>query len=123
MICGCGNDLVKIQRMSAWLKKPGLLKRFFHENELSYVLQRKKNAAASLAARFAAKEAFGKALGSGLAGIHLKEIEVRNTPLGKPELFLYGKAAEAFHQSGASKIHLSLSHDAGMALAFIILEH
>jgi holo-[acyl-carrier protein] synthase len=76
----------------------------------------------SLAARFAAKEAFGKALGTGLAGITLKDMAVLNSPTGAPRLFLSGSAQAAFDRSGASRIHLSLSHESECAWAMVVLE-
>jgi holo-[acyl-carrier protein] synthase len=69
LIAGIGVDIVHIQRMRRWRRQDGLLERYFHPQELAAVLARGEGALNSLACRFAAKEAFGKALGTGLAGI------------------------------------------------------
>jgi holo-[acyl-carrier protein] synthase len=76
----------------------------------------------SLAARFAAKEAFGKALGTGLANISLKDIIVRNDHNGKPEIFLEGTALARFENSGGGKLHCSLTHEGENAVAIVIIE-
>jgi len=79
-------------------------------------------AAYSLGARFAAKEAYGKALGTGLTGITLKNILVTNNPNGKPELTLFGDAIIPFKRIQGTHIHLSLTHESNMAIACVILE-
>ena len=100
----------------------GLLARFFHPQELMETKSRGLTAAYSLAARFAAKEAYGKALGTGLKGITLKNILVTNNPNGKPELTLFDDAAIPFQRIRGSHIHLSLTHESNMAIAGVILE-
>jgi holo-[acyl-carrier protein] synthase len=91
MIKGIGIDSVQISRIAVWLEKPSLLKRFFHPQEHQEAMSRGPGALRSLAARFAAKEAFGKALGRGLYDLHLKEICVENDPkMGKPFLKVEG---------------------------------
>ena len=114
--------MVAIERMSTWLKDRRLLDRYFSGDEIDYVLSRGKGAAASLAARFAAKEAFGKAMGSGLKGIALKDIRVKNGDYGRPELIISGTAEEAFRLLGGVRAHLSLTHDASLAVAQVIIE-
>ncbi|MDR0877114.1 MAG: holo-ACP synthase, partial [Treponema sp.] len=108
MIIGIGVDVVQVNRLERWRTKPGLLERYFESGELSAALSRGAGAAQSLAVRFAAKEAFGKALGTGLAGIALKDIMVRNCRNGKPELTCSGTARSALEKSGANKVHVSL---------------
>jgi holo-[acyl-carrier protein] synthase len=76
----------------------------------------------SLAARFAAKEAFGKALGTGLSGIVLKDIMVVNNYNGKPELSVSGTALAALEKAGADRVHVSLTHERDTAIAVVILE-
>jgi holo-[acyl-carrier protein] synthase len=76
----------------------------------------------SLAVRFAAKEAFGKALGTGLAGIVLKDIMVANRHNGSPEIEVFGTARAALNKSGAGRIHVSLTHERDNAIAMIVLE-
>jgi len=122
MIIGVGIDIVHIKRMERWLINSKLLKRFFHPDELEYVLSLGRRAAQSLAARFAAKEAYGKALGTGLANIKLAEITVINKNNGKPEIKLFGTAQEVFKNSGADKIHISITHEREFALAMVVLE-
>jgi len=122
MITGVGIDIVHVKRMERWLANTKLLERFFHPEELAYVLSRGKTAAQSLAARFAAKEAFGKALGTGLSGFTLKDIMVYNRSGGKPEIKLSGTAQTALEKSGANRAHISLSHEKENAVAVVVLE-
>jgi holo-[acyl-carrier protein] synthase len=122
MIVGIGVDLVYVPRLERWRSVPGLLERYFHPQELAEALSRGKAAAQSLAARFAAKEALGKALGTGLEGIVLRDILVANRPNGKPEVELFGSAAAALERSGAARIHLSLAHERETAIAVVALE-
>jgi len=123
VITGIGIDAVYVKRMYAWLSKPSLMERFFHPEELSSALDRGDGAASSLAARFAAKEAFGKALGSGLRGIVLKDIMVKNKENGQPEIVLFSTALKALNKNSANKIHLSLTHEKDNAMAMVVLEN
>jgi len=122
MITGIGVDMVEVKRMERWLGNSALLNRYFNQAELDLVVSRKNSAAQTLAARFAAKEAFGKALGTGLAEIELKDIIVINNDKGKPDIKLTGNAQKAFEKSGAVKAHLSLTHEKENAIAMIVLE-
>jgi holo-[acyl-carrier protein] synthase len=122
MITGIGIDIVHIKRMERWLVNTKLLQRFFHPDEITFALASGKNASQTLAARFAAKEAFGKALGTGLADMKLAEITVINNNNGKPELKLLGTAQQALEKSGAHRVHISLSHERENALAMVVLE-
>lgn len=123
MIIGIGIDIVSVSRFEKWYDSPRIVKRFFHPEEYSTVIKMPKNTALqSLAARFAAKEAFVKALGTGFKGIALADICIHNNALGKPELLVYNSARDAFVKSGADYIHVSLSHEKEYATAFIILE-
>ena len=123
MIAGIGVDVVHVHRMTRWRKIPGLLERYFHPEELSTSMGRGSGSDLSLAARFAAKEAFGKALGTGLAGIVLKDIMVKNRHNGQPEIVVTGTALEALKRSGAARIHLSLTHERDNAIAMVVLEN
>jgi holo-[acyl-carrier protein] synthase len=114
--------MVLINRFDRWRRRAGLLERYFHPRELDAAFSRGWESLASLAARFAAKEAYGKALGTGLAGLVLKDIMVLNRKNGKPELELFGTALEALRKSGASRVHLSLTHERDHALAMVVLE-
>ena len=123
-VAGLGTDLARIGRFERFLaeEKTALLERLFTAGERDYALG-KKGAAAHLAARFAAKEAFLKALGLGLRdGLAWHDIEVTRDPLGKPSLRLSGRAAELVAQRGISAWHLSYSHDGDYAVATVILE-
>jgi holo-[acyl-carrier protein] synthase len=122
MVIGIGIDIVRIQRLKHWLASPGLLERYFHPQELAAVLSKGKGGAHSLAARFAAKEAFGKALGTGLAGIVLKDIIVINSHNGRPEILVINTALGALEKSGANRVHLSLTHEHEYAAAMVVLE-
>ena len=123
MIVGIGIDVVYVHRLERWRTIPGLLERYFHPRELSASLARGSAASLSLAARFAAKEALGKALGTGLAGIVLRDILVVNRHNGRPEIEVFGTAALALERSGATKIHLSLTHERENAIAMVVLEN
>ena len=122
MIFGVGIDLIQVGRMNRWVDQPGLLERFFHPDELNDARGRGESMAASLAVRYAAKEALGKALGVGLKHFALRDVQVVNNRLGKPELVLHGRAVEAFRDLGGKRIHLSLSHELDNAVAMVVIE-
>ncbi|MBA7697531.1 Holo-[acyl-carrier-protein] synthase [subsurface metagenome] len=122
MILGLGIDVVHVYRLRRWSKIPGLYQRFFNPDEIKACLPRGEAGILSLAARFAAKEAFGKALGTGLQGFSLREISVINNKNGKPIMYLSGRAEQAFKKFGGKKIFLSLSHEQYNALAVVIIE-
>ena len=124
MIYGIGTDIVAVERFQRFIDtgNSAIIDRLFTKAERSRCRIRKE-AASCLAARFAAKEAFLKALGTGLRdGISWHDMEVSNNALGKPELALSGKAAELVQVNGLFGIHLSLSHDGGSAIAMVVLE-
>ena len=115
MIVGIGIDVCDVGRFESALRRtPGLVERLFAEDE-------RDRPVASLAARFAAKEALAKALGVP-AGLAWHDAEVVTEESGRPVLVARGTVAAAVEASGASSLHLSLSHDAGIASAFVILE-
>jgi holo-[acyl-carrier protein] synthase len=124
LIFGTGVDIVEIARFERFLKQgnDALFNRLFTALEIEYCAG-KKQSAQHYALRFAAKECFLKALGTGLRdGLSWKDIEVVNDSLGKPELRLNGRALEMFQKAGLSGSFLSLSHDAGCAIAMVVLE-
>lgn len=124
MILGIGIDTVEIARFQRFLDDGNqpLLDRLLSKDEQRHCLG-KKQAASCLAARFAAKEAFVKALGTGLRdGLSWTEIEVVNDQLGKPSLKLSGQTEQLFSERGHLLSHLSLSHDGGHAVAVVVLE-
>ncbi|MDR2470835.1 MAG: holo-ACP synthase [Treponema sp.] len=122
MITGIGVDAVTISRLEKWAASEPILERFFHPREIENIREKGRGMAASLAARFAAKEAFCKALGTGFAGIALRDIMVLNGNGGKPELFAEGSALEAMRAAGAGRVHLSLTHEGNIAIAQVVLE-
>ena len=122
MILGVGLDVVHVNRLRRWRDRGGLLKRFFHPRELEAALPRGESGILSLAARFAAKEAYGKALGTGLHGFSLREIAVMNEPNGKPVMQVYGRAENALKAFGGKRIFISLTHEPDYALAVVVIE-
>lgn len=122
MIIGLGIDVVHVSRLEHWTRIEGILDRYFHEKELAEANRRGTSRVLSLAARFAAKEAFGKALGTGLRGIELREIMVENNHNGKPDIRLYGKARAAFEEMGGVALHVSLTHEKDNAVAVVVIE-
>jgi holo-[acyl-carrier protein] synthase len=123
VIKGIGIDVIYVHRMEKWRKTPGLLERYFHKEELSAAFEKGNGADMSLAARFAAKEAFGKALGTGFKNIALRDIMVKNMHNGQPEMLVSGTALFALENCGAEKIHVSLSHEKDIAIAMVVLEN
>jgi len=124
VIYGTGVDIVAISRFETFLRQgnTAILDRIFTPAERKYCSDR-RNSAQHYALRFAAKEAFVKALGVGLRkGMAWKEIEVVNDELGKPSFLLRGEADRLFRNAGLRKAFLALSHDAGSAVASVILE-
>lgn len=122
MIIGIGIDVVHVSRLRHWSTIDGILERYFHPTELEEARRRGHAMVISLAARFAAKEAFGKALGTGLRGIALREIMVENNHNGKPDVRLDGKAKRAFENMGGRSLHVSLTHEKDNAIAVVIIE-
>jgi len=124
VVIGVGTDLMEIERIAHTVERFGdaFLGRVFTPAEIAYC-QRKKNAAESLAARFAAKEAGAKALGTGISrGVSWREMEVRRAPGQRPELHLSGRAAEIAAQLGIRRVSLSLAHSRGVAIAMVVAE-
>jgi holo-[acyl-carrier protein] synthase len=124
MISGTGIDIVDISRFERFVRENNelLFNRLFTLRESAYCAG-KRRSAQHYAIRFAAKEAFLKALGTGLRdGIGWRDMEVVNDPFGKPELHLAGRAEEIFRQRALTRIFLSLSHDGNFAIASVILE-
>ena len=115
MILGIGVDIVDVARFSSSLERtPKLMDRVFAEKEQQLKLE-------SLAGRFAAKEALIKALGKS-DGLTLNEICVVNDEVGRPWFDLIGKTKETLQTRGVNNLHLSISHDGGIAVAYVVLE-
>ena len=124
MILGSGIDLVEIGRIQQSLERYGqrFLNRVYTSAEQAYCL-RKRKAAESLAARFAAKEAGAKALGTGISrGVNWLEIEVAREPGGRPTLRFHGRAAEIAARLGVVHTALSITHTSDLSMANVILE-
>ena len=121
---GLGIDLCEVARIEAAMGKgEGFLQRYYTQDERAYLEGRGKTAAQSAAAMFAAKEAFLKALGTGLSGgIAMAEIGVTHDPRGCPRYAFAQRVLAAMESAGASVAHLSLTHDAGVAAAVCVLE-
>lgn len=124
MIVGTGIDIAEVPRIREVIERHGerFLKRIFTEGEIQYC-EAKANRVERYAARFAAKEAGMKAIGTGWNhGVRWRDIEVARKPGGRPTLLLHGKAAEFAAKLGATNIALSLTHTAEQAFAQVILE-
>lgn len=124
MIVGTGIDLTEIERIQNSVDRYGerFLNRVYTAAEQAYCL-RKKKSAESFAARFAAKEAGAKALGTGIShGVNWLEIEVIREPSGRPTLRFHGRAAERAAQMGVNHASLSLTHSNETAMASVVLE-
>lgn len=124
MIFGIGVDIADISRFQRFMdtNNSALLLRLFTEQERS-ACGSNRSTASRFAARFAAKEAFLKALGTGLRdGLSWQDMEVVNDGLGKPDLRLTGRALELCREHDISRVLLSLSHDSGCAIAMVVLE-
>jgi len=124
MITGIGIDVVQNERIRDSIQRFGdrFLNRIYTEGEIGYC---KKCAQPEIhyAARFAAKEAAFKALGTGwTAGVKWKDVEVVRLPSGRPELHLYGEALKHATAAGATRFHVSLTHDQLISSAVVILE-
>ncbi len=124
MILGTGIDLAEVPRIRQSIERYGdkFLRRVYTEHELGYV-ERKANKFERYAARFAAKEAGMKALGTGWRrGVTWHDFEVINLPSGRPTLRLHGIAKELAEKQGVRAIHLSLTHTRENGMAFVIFE-
>ena len=124
MIVGTGVDLAEVPRIRASIERFGarFIERIYTPAEIAYV-ERKANRWERYAARFAAKEAGMKAIGTGWRhGVRWQDFEVANLPSGKPTLRLYGVAARVADKLGVRNVSLSLTHTAELGMAHVILE-
>ena len=122
MLIGVGCDMIEIARVQKAIVKRSFVERVFAPEEIAYCESRGKQAAASFAARFAAKEAVLKALGTGLRGGELTEIVITNDELGKPSVQLLGYHVQLAAKLGVKKIAISMSHSRETALAYVVME-
>jgi holo-[acyl-carrier protein] synthase len=124
MIAGIGVDIVDIARIQALLDRYGerFLRRVYTDAEKAYAMDG-ANRAERLAGRFAVKEALMKALGTGKSqGILWRDVETLRARSGKPEVHLHGQAVRWAKLQGGGPVHVSITHDGGKAVAFVILE-
>lgn len=124
MIVGTGIDIAEVDRIAATILRFGqrFTARVFTEAEIRYC-ESKANKAERYAARFAAKEAGMKAIGTGWSrGVRWQDIEVQRLPGGRPTVVFHGRAGEFYAKLGAKQAHLSLTHTKGMAMAVVVLE-
>jgi holo-[acyl-carrier protein] synthase len=125
MIVGTGIDLTEIGRIEHSIERYGqrFLDRVYTAGEQAYCLRKKRKSAESFAARFAAKEAGAKALGTGISyGVNWLEIEVVREAGGRPTLQFHGRAAEFAARLGAARSALSITHTTDLAMASVVLE-
>lgn len=126
MIFGIGTDISDVRRFEKWVKEPDFFLRFFNQNE-QFEGNPEKNIGAACrhyAARFAAKEAFAKALGTGFTGLKLNDFYVAKTEEGKP-FFKFGEETLKILKAKAGEkfnVQLSISHEKDYAVAFVIIE-
>jgi len=119
----CGVDIIEIDRIKQSIERQGdkFLNKIYTSNEIEYCNSKGVQAYASLAARFAAKEAVAKLLQTGFDGnVHWKEIEVINNKDGAPQIILYGDTKRLAEEKGISYIKVSLSHSRETAISMVI---
>jgi holo-[acyl-carrier protein] synthase len=125
MIKGIGVDIIETSRIREILEDKGekFMNKAFTPDEQAYCRNKKKGMYQSFGARFAAKEAVFKALGTGWqGGVGWLQVEITNNELGKPSIKLSGRAKEIADEKGISTIHLSVSHTEGYCAAFAVAE-
>jgi len=122
MILGIGIDITEIKKIEESIRSQALQRKVFTPAELKAV-DGFKHKAEHLAGKFAAKEAFMKAIGAGIRQeVWFSQIEVLNDEFGKPFIKVSGEAEKRFKESKSEKVHISISHSGGMAVAVVILE-
>ena len=121
----CGVDIVAVDRIKKALNGDKGLRfkeKVFTLTEIEYCENKSKGKHERYAARFAAKEAFSKALGRGFdASVHIKEIEVINDQTGKPRIEVHGQTKDVFLGLGCKNIEISISHEKEYAVAFVLI--
>ena len=124
MIIGTGIDIIEISRIRKAINKwnPRFLYRIYTSKEIHYCEQKKDSCFQSFAGYFSAKEAWIKAIGTGIYGVKWKEIEIRKDNLGKPYIHLSGQALKMAIERGVINSNLSISHTRQLAIAQVILE-
>jgi len=123
MVVGTGIDIVEVPRIAKSIERFGerFLNRIYTPAEIRYC-DSKANRVERFAARFAAKEAGMKALGTGMRGVSWKDFEVGREPTGRPTMLFHGRAAEVAKRLGVRRAHLSVSHTEEHAVAYVLVE-
>jgi holo-[acyl-carrier protein] synthase len=122
MVRGIGIDITEVQKIAKSLESEAFQRKVFTPAELK-TCSEIKNKAECLAGKFAAKEAFMKALGAGIRQeVWFTQIAVLNDASGKPILHVSGEAEKRLNENGAKQIHISISHSGGLAVAVVILD-
>ena len=117
-IYGIGTDIIEIERIKEAINRTVTFKqKVYSEKEIEHI-ERKKNPYASFAGRFAAKEAVAKAVGTGVRGFSLRDIEILNDNLGKPVVYLYNEIKEV---AKGMKIQISISHSREYSVSTVII--
>ena len=123
MIFGTGIDISNSDRFEKWIEDDTFCGKYYSDEELAYIRSKGRGAVQSMAAGFAAKEAFGKALGTGLAGLSLKGITVLRDKKGEPFFKFNDTILKRLDLCGKNPVvHLSLSHESQLAVAQVIIE-
>ena len=122
MILGVGCDIIRVARVARAAAKEHFLARVYTPAERAYAMQRGAGGVASLAARFAGKEAVLKAFGTGLRGGTLHDVEILPDALGAPEVHLHGFFAARAAEMGVTRVWVTLSHEKEYATAYCMLE-
>nr|MBQ6242757.1 holo-ACP synthase [Lachnospiraceae bacterium] len=122
IILGIGVDACRISRMRSYPPDSTFALRYFSDEERAYLQQKGVGQAQSMAGMFAAKEAFAKALGTGVRGFSLKEVEVLHDPAGRPYYRITGKAREIQNSRGMDEMLLSITHEGSLAIAFALAQ-
>ena len=123
MIIGTGIDIVEIDRFKKIKDLKGVAKKILHTNEFKEFNKKTKDQSVFLAKKFAFKEAFVKALGTGFREpYYLDRVEIIKDKLGKPSVVTHGEAREEFKNLGITKAHVSLSDTENYVVAFVVLE-
>ena len=122
MILGIGSDIIHIPRVARAIENERCLQRVYTARECAYAKSRGRGMAASLAARFAGKEAVLKAFGTGLRDGKLTDVEILPDALGAPVVHLGGYFAARAEEMGVERVLVTLSHERDYAIAYCILE-
>ena len=122
-VLGLGTDIIRVERIAGLVERHGarFLDRVYRPQEQAVLNRTGRAAAAALAARWAAKEAFIKALGARAEGVPYRDVEVVRGPAGEPSLRLHGAAMRAMAAAGATGALVSLSHERDHAIATVLL--